>query len=107
MPASLETPYIHSPDMIDDDVRNGLICFLDAKRQCGADCMAYTTDSSATGSDLNVQQGHCALVVGVHRTAKHLVIIANLLNEQRSADRKKDADMKRTMQPSPPNPLGK
>lgn len=32
--------FIHPPDELNDSEENGLVCFMDTARPCGADCMA-------------------------------------------------------------------
>jgi hypothetical protein len=65
-----DDPYIEAPDVLDDHERNGLICFLSGARQCGADCMAYTTQS-AESNVLNEQQKHCIALVSLERLGRH------------------------------------
>ena len=91
-----DTPFIHAPDELDDDVRNGLTCFLDGTRQCGADCMAYTTFSES--NSLPQPQGHCLLLANAERGGKHLVIIAKLLNDVITRSKREADDRKREAQ---------
>jgi hypothetical protein len=93
-----EVPYITPPEELDDDPdKNGLICFLNTDRQCGADCMAYTTIASESPY-LNEQQKHCVLIVGAERLGRHSGGILSLL-------KKTDADSKRAAA-SPLDPRG-
>jgi hypothetical protein len=58
----------------------GLYCFLDAKRPCGASCMAFVTHpnhKTVAASELSEQQIHCALITGVERTGRNLVMLAS------------------------------
>lgn len=64
------TPYITPPETLDDNVRNGLICFMDMDRQCGADCMAYQTLPSESVY-LNDDQKHCTLLVAAERLGRY------------------------------------
>lgn len=93
-----DTPFIESPEEMEDDAeKNGLNCFLYAERVCGADCMAYTTHQAGS-KYLNLQQGHCVLVVGVERLGRYAGGILSLLkNTKADAGRKPGA---------PPDPMG-
>jgi len=54
---------------------SGLYCFQDSSRACGPDCMAFTTpptDAEYQGK----QWAHCLVLTSMHRSSKHLVIIA-------------------------------
>lgn len=90
--------YIHPPDVMEDDPRNGLVCFLDGRRPCGPDCMAWTTAPSES-RDLNDQQKHCTVIVSIDRLGRHSGVVAKtMVNAKADAGR-----------PSaqPPNPLGR
>jgi len=54
---------------------NGLFCFKDHSRACGPDCMAFLTDRPE-GPDYRGQWASCMILVNEHKSAKHLVIIA-------------------------------
>lgn len=92
-----DTPFLHHPDKIDDDVRNGLMCFLNGDRQCGADCMAYTTEA-AQSQYLSQQQAHCSFVVAVERLGRNTGILAKILNDGVGLFSNELADKKRTGQ---------
>jgi hypothetical protein len=97
-----DTPFIHRPDEVDDDpVRNGLTCFMDQLRPCGADCMAYTTYSDGS---LMGQAGNCILLVNAERSGKHLVILAKLTNDMINGAKRAAADQRREAQVSPSPP---
>jgi hypothetical protein len=91
-------PYIHTPDELEDDVRNGLMCFLDTDRMCGADCMAFTTQRSESPY-LNHQQQNCAVIVGVERLGRYAGGIMKILRDDK-------ADRARENQKPPPSPAG-
>lgn len=99
-----DEPLIHQPDLKDDDPRNGLMCFLNADRECGPECMAYTT-MPAEAVHLDVQQKHCVLLVGVNRLGRHTGVMAKLINDAVTHNRKMVADSARQA-PTPPDPLG-
>lgn len=94
-----EVPYIEEPDELDDDHEsNGLICFLDPERVCGADCMAYTTMPSESPY-LNDQQKHCMLIVSAERLSRYAGGALSLMRNSK-------ADTARKGTP-PPDPMGK
>ena len=89
-----EDSYIEQPDEKDDDSRNGLMCFLSVDRECGSDCMAFTT-TPAESPVLNTQQKNCAALVALERVGRYGGIVVKL-----ARDFIKDA------QPPPPPPKG-
>jgi hypothetical protein len=87
--AEEDTPFIDSPDELDDDPeKNGLACFINGDRICGADCMAFTTVPSESPY-LNEQQKHCSLIVSAERLGRYAGGILSLF-------KKADADSKRS-----------
>jgi hypothetical protein len=102
-PPEAETPYIYHPDMKDDDSRNGLMCFLDQTRECGAGCMAYLT-TPPEGTDYLGQWSNCMLLVSAHRGAKHLTILAQVTDGFLQKQRAQAADQARHAQTPPPVP---
>lgn len=85
----------------------GLICFMDNKRPCGADCMAYLPSPPQSDPELKDQQlAHCLLLLNVHRTGKHLVVLAAQGIELLKHIKNKSADAARSNQPAPPSPTG-
>lgn len=99
-----ETPFVHHPDMKDDDRRNGLVCFLDQNRPCGSDCMAFLVDRPE-GNDYRAQQwANCMLLVSTHRSAKHLTILAQVTDAFVQKTRAQAADQVRATQTPPPVP---
>jgi len=100
------SPFIYSPNVLDDNPEaNGLTCFMDQMRQCGPDCMAFSTFSADSGA-LSDQQENCLLLSSAERVGKHLVIIAKILNDEKIRGRKEAADRQRHSQTVPANPLG-
>lgn len=90
-PETDENQVSHFPDLKEHDPKkNGLMCFLNADRPCGADCMAFTTDK-ASGPEYLGQWSDCMLLQSAHRSAKHLVILAQVAGEA-STRAKKAAD---------------
>ncbi len=80
---------------------NGLICWRNNERPCGADCMAFI--EAPEGADFQGKQwANCSVLVNQHRTAKHLTIIAHQLTESSKLKRNEIADRARTNQPPPP-----
>lgn len=66
----------YHPDMKEDTPENGLICFLNHERPCGADCMAFTTDKPASQEYVG-QWSNCRVLTSLHQGAKHLTILAH------------------------------
>lgn len=62
------------------DEGTGLFCFRNDMRPCGPSCMAYTTTAPKGPDYLGVQWAHCMELVNMHRTGKHLAIIAELVS---------------------------
>lgn len=80
-----------------------LICYRDAHRVCGPDCMAFITPPQ--GPDYIGQQwARCMLLVNTHRTGKHLVILADAVSQQTKKAAVALADAARSAQPPPPVP---
>ena len=67
-----------APTNRDSEDVNGLVCFLNQNRPCGADCMAYLPASERPqGVEYaEAQWASCLLLVNAHRTGKHLVVLA-------------------------------
>jgi len=100
-----ETPFLHHPDLIDDDhEKNGLCCFLDGARQCGPDCMAFTTLRPEGQDYVGHQWANCLLLVSAHRGAKHLTILAQVTDGLLRKTRVQAADEARVAQAPPPPP---
>lgn len=91
-----ETPFIFRPNMKDDDPRNGLICFKDMSRECGASCMAFETYPPPGADYQGKQWSHCMLLVAEHRKGKHLVIIADQVSRIIKSQENAKADAIRT-----------
>jgi len=64
----------YHPD-IKEPPKNGLYCFKDQHRPCGADCMAFQTEKPE-GPDYRGQWANCVILTSEHKAAKHLTIIA-------------------------------
>ena len=73
-PESEEEERAYHPDM-KEKTANGLYCFKDMTRPCGADCMAYQLEKPE-GPDYRSQWANCSILVNEHKSAKHLIIIA-------------------------------
>ena len=99
-----ETPFLHHPDMKDDDPRNGLMCFQDQTRECGAGCMAYLVEPPEGNDYRGHQWANCMLLVSAHRGAKHLTILAQVTDTFLRTARAQAADQARTAQAPPPVP---
>ena len=94
-----DDPYIDRPDVLNDDAeRNGLVCFLNADRACGPDCMAYVTFPSESLL-MSEQQKHCIVLVSTERLAR---FTGGILSQMR----KGQEDAQRGGTKSPPDPMG-
>ena len=79
----------------------GLVCFVDQKRLCGPDCMAW--DNPPEGPDFQDRQwANCMLLVSAHRGGKHLVVLASLGAELLKGSKNAAAERARANQPPPP-----
>jgi hypothetical protein len=94
-------PLQYHPNLKPDDPKEGLICFRDAARVCGADCMAY--ELAPPGPDYDDKQwATCMLLVNTHRVGKHLVVLASVGSELLKRAKNESADRARANQPPPP-----
>ncbi len=76
----------------------GLYCFLDRNKACGADCMAW--DSVPNHRDyIGKQFANCMILVNLHRTGKHLTVIAS------SLDTLVKSEQDKARIPVPPGPV--
>jgi hypothetical protein len=86
----------HHPDLRELPKDQGLACFLDHGRICGADCMAFST-TRPEGQDYVAQQwAQCMILTNFHKVGKHSHIIATELVRKNRDDARK--------QPPPPLP---
>lgn len=99
------TPFIHSPNLMDDDPKkNGLVCFLDKARPCGADCMAFISNAEPS-AHIGPQASQCLLLVSAEKLTRHVIIVAKLGSDALSLTKKKTQDEKRESQVSPTSPV--
>ena len=95
---------IAHPEIItpEDDV-GGLYCFLNQKRGCGADCMAYVTfPHKGKEAELNSQQSHCEFVLAAERASRHIALIASAVIDTQRKQRIREADEQRVKAAGPP-----
>ncbi len=52
-------------------------CFIDSRRPCSADCMAYRTVGQ-DNHELDPAQQHCVIISSVERTGRGLMIIGSI-----------------------------
>jgi len=57
--------------------QEALRCFLKAERVCGPDCMAYSTYVANHQDYQNQPWPHCIVLINLHRTGKHLTVLAS------------------------------
>lgn len=58
----------------------GLYCFIDSCRACGPDCLAYVAFpniKTIQTSELSEQQVHCAVVTGIERAGRGIIMLAS------------------------------
>lgn len=101
-----EPDYQDPPEIKTDDVRNGLMCFLDASRECGADCMAFVTEQVEAPNILGPQQKNCILIVSSERVGRYMSGLVQLVKKGQERSDKEAADRKRTQVTPPPDPRG-
>ena len=79
-PAKLETPeQVYHPNLRPQDGDSGPACYQDQYRVCGPDCMAYLAQVPAGTTYTGEQWAHCLVLVTQERSARHLVVIADVL----------------------------
>jgi hypothetical protein len=84
---------------------NGLMCFLDSSRDCGADCMAYTAEASENKA-MSTQQRNCLVLVSIDRLGRFMGNMATSAHKMQTRAATEAADRVRQSQSAPPNPLG-
>lgn len=91
----------HEPPEVktDEPAVNGLMCFLDGARECGADCMAFMHEPPTDPQGFGPQQSNCVLLVSAERTGRYLAGLVSLT-------KKGQADKIRTSHAPPPDPRG-
>lgn len=75
----------HHPETkpIPEGPQNGLACWLNTERLCGADCMAFADPPMAKGPDYDGKQwANCIVLVSLHQESKHATILAQHLVKQ-------------------------
>jgi hypothetical protein len=90
----------------DDPTVNGLMCFIDRNRECGADCMAFLSEPSESPI-LGVQQKNCLLIVSAERLGRYASGIVSTLNKMHQKSAAEAADRVRLAQAQVPDPRGK
>lgn len=80
---------------------NGLQCFLDESRECGPDCMGYVMENDLIEKStiLSPQQKNCIFIISVERLGRYIGAGVTMMHKDR-------ADLKRVVQPTPPDPRG-
>ncbi len=78
---------VHHPDMMpapEPEKQNGLMCWLNMERPCGADCMAYVDPPLVKGPDYEGKQwANCIILASLHQESKHVAVLAQLLRQTR------------------------
>jgi hypothetical protein len=98
------TPFTHHPNAKEDGAPgNGLLCFKDKERECGPDCMAFG-EPPPQPDYLGKQWANCMELVSLHRSGKHLVVLAQAVHDLTQRQRAQAADQARFAQQPPPVP---
>lgn len=88
-----DTPYVEKPDEMETEGTS--FCFLDKDRPCSPECVAFIHPPNA--QDYESQSwANCHLLVNIHRTGKHLPILADVASNTLKQRRQQIADMQRT-----------
>lgn len=58
----------------------GLFCFMDPTRECEPSCMAFDTNPTKHIEYEGKQMKHCVVLMSLHRTGRHLPIVARALD---------------------------
>lgn len=65
----------------EEETTTSLMCWLNDARVCGPSCMAYVADLEHAVLPVEMRQqawSRCHLLGNVHRTGKHLVVLASV-----------------------------
>lgn len=79
--------------MAEDDC---LYCFLDHKRVCSGDCMAYQGIVKEENPYLDDSQQHCVLLRGLEQTGRGAVVLAGVVRKDIIDRKNQAADAQRT-----------
>lgn len=102
----MNTPPLHHPNMRDDTNKEGMHCFLNSERVCGADCMAFVAPiEKPDHSDfIGKEWAQCHLLINAHRVGKHVAILAVTADSLLKKVKTYFADKERGDQVSPQEP---
>ena len=81
----------------EDDARSGLVCFLDAKRVCGPDCMAFSVAPDG-GPLLSEEQRRCVLLSAAERLGRHSGLALKAVKDATARAERHRADRARQSQ---------
>jgi hypothetical protein len=73
-----------------------LACYRNQLRECGPDCMAYLPQVPEGVHYQGASWAHCHQLVCADRTARHLVVLTEVLKENTSLQRRAAAEAART-----------
>lgn len=95
--------YIEKPEEL--SLTNGQICWLDAIRMCGPDCMAYNVEElNALGEHVQGSQ-KCIVLSSMLAGRDHNMVAISALRRRRAKD--EDDARAESMKNGVPNPFGK
>lgn len=102
--AAEEEEQLYSPDMLPDDEKDRVYCFIVPERACGADCMAFLNHAAklSKGCELDDNQRHCSLLVNADRLSRHAVILTSIFAT--SEKKKRTAAQDATREANTPKP---
>lgn len=84
------------PEEVDKTGLEQMMCFMDAERICGPDCMAFLTfPRRANSSELSEMQSHCTFLSSADRIGRNITILAAALHATSIRNKTKDMDDKR------------
>jgi hypothetical protein len=78
---------------VSDDER--LFCYRDQNRQCDATCVAYLVTRPEGDDYANAPWAQCVELTSAHRSAKHLTILAKLVDDRNKKDHIRSQDLAR------------
>jgi len=91
------------PKEVDKTGLEQMMCFMDAERICGPDCMAFLTfPRRANSSELSEMQSHCTFLSSADRIGRNITILASALHDTARRAKTKDMDAEREKAKGPP-----
>jgi len=98
----LKAPYIESPDRL--AIGDGSMCWLDAHRKCGPDCIAFNVTGVCVDDDVPVQ-GHLQCVLLAATTAQNAGLIQLVAANRRVITELQDKRREEQLAQTAPSPF--